>query len=72
MVFQSIPTGAPRPALLGPGDPYLFVGYPDLQGRQWHLVFVSSGIFTRVKGESPGSEPWYLLEVADYAKDLVF
>jgi len=35
------PTGAPTPALLKPGDPYLFVEYADLRGCQWHLTFVS-------------------------------
>jgi hypothetical protein len=66
------PTGVPGPVLLKPGDPYLFVEYVDLRGRQWHLTFVSAVIYARVKGKSPGSEPWYLLEAIDFDRDVVF
>lgn len=63
---------APQPRLLSVGDRYLSVSYSNLKGRQWHLVFVTPETYKRVKGKSPGASKWYLLEVSDYDKDLVF
>jgi len=68
----SEPTGVPGPALLKAGDTYLAVSYWNIRGRQWHLTFVKPDVFSNIKGKAPGSADWYLLEVADWDKDLRF
>lgn len=55
-----------------PGDSYLSVWYLNLSGRRWSLTFVTPDVYSRIRGHSPGTDAWYLLEVADWDKDLVF
>jgi hypothetical protein len=69
---RSQPSGVPVPVLLSAGEAYLHVAYSNLKGRHWNLVFVKPEVFSRIKGKSPGPANWYLLEVNDYDKDLIF
>ena len=72
-VVKTTPYEVPMPVTqLQPGDPFLFVIYPNLDSRQWWLTFVSPELYEKRKGSSPGSEKWYLIEAIDFDKDLVF
>jgi hypothetical protein len=62
----------PRPTLLKPGDKYIGVLYSDYRGQQIHIFAVSSQVYQRVKGVSPGDKEAYVLEVYTFPKGAVF
>ena len=62
----------PHPQLLSVGDPYLYVGYAGLRGRDWYLFFVRPEVFKKIKGGKADQDDWYLLQCEWYPEDTMF
>lgn len=63
---------APNPQLLSVGEPYLYVEYRGLRGRDWYLFFVRPEEFKKIKGGKTEQDDWYLLEGVGFDEGTMF
>ena len=62
----------PFPEALRAQDKYRLFYYSNFDGEQWHFYLVPPDVYQRIRGQSPGTAAWYVLESYHYPQGTVF